>query len=142
MARARTRKKQGGPKEFDASRWTHAVFAVFAGIAAWMFSHLVEDVWAVLWAQWPQYVGRPEEMWAQAGGAIIGIGLMVWAWRKEEYFKFVEQTAIEVSQIIWPTRAETRAATVVVVVITLICAGILSLMDAFWSRLTDWLYAL
>jgi preprotein translocase subunit SecE len=29
-----------------------------------------------------------------------------------------------------------------VVVITLICAGILSLMDAFWSRLTDWLYAL
>ena len=142
MARARTRNKQGGPKEFDASRWTHAVFAVFAGIAAWMFSHLVEDLWGMLWSYWPQYIDRPSEYLAQGIGATIGIAVMIWVWSREEYFKFVAQTAEEVSQIIWPTRAETRAATIVVIVITLICAGILSLMDAFWSRFTDWLYAL
>lgn len=142
MARARKRKKQGGPREFDPSRWAHAVFALFAGIAAWAFSHVVEDVWGGAWAQWPQYIGRPNEYWAQGVGAAIGIALMIWIWSRERYFKFISETATEVSQIIWPTRAETRAATVVVVVITLICAGILSLMDAFWSRLTDWLYAL
>lgn len=142
MARARTRKKQGGPQEFDASRWAHAIFAIFAGVSAWMFSHLVEDVWGVLWAQWPQYIGRPNEYLAQGIGAAVGIAVMIWVWSREEYFKFVEEVSVEVSQIIWPTRAETRAATIVVIVITLICAGILSLMDAFWSRLTDWLYAL
>lgn len=142
MARARKRKKQGGPREFDATRWAHAVFAVFAGIAAWMFSHLIEDVWSVLWARWPQYIGRPNELWAQGAGVFIGIALMVWIWSRERYFQFVAEVATEVSQIIWPTKAETRAATIVVVVITLICSGILALMDAFWSRVTDWLYAL
>ena len=142
MARARKRKKQGGPREFDASRWAHAVFAVFAGIAAWMFSHLFEDVWGVLWAKWPQYIGRPSELWSRGAGVVVGIVVMVWIWSRERYFQFVAEVATEVSQIIWPTRAETRAATVVVVVITLICSGILALMDAFWSRVTDWLYAL
>jgi|SRR5690606_30171980 len=142
MARARKRKKQGGPREFAASRWAHASFAVFAGIAAWMFSHLIEDVWAVLWARWPQYIGRPNDLWARGAGVVVGIAMMIWIWSRERYFNFVAEVATEVSQIIWPTKAETRAATVVVVVITLICSGILALMDAFWSRVTDWLYAL
>ena len=142
MARARKRKKQGGPTEFDPSRWTHAVFAVFAFIMAWACGHMVEDSWGFLWATWPQYIGRPNEYWAQGAGAVVGIAAMIWIWSREEYFKFVSEVTTEVSQIIWPTRAETRAATIVVIIITLICAGILSLMDAFWSRLTDWLYAL
>lgn len=141
MARAK-RKKQGGPREFDPSRWAHASFAVFAGMTAWAFAHLIEDVWGVLWAQLPQYIGRPSEYIAQGSGVVLGIGLMVWVWSRPAYFQFMSDVATEVSQIVWPTRAETRAATIVVVVITLICAVILSLMDAFWSRLTDWLYAL
>ena len=142
MARARKRKKQGGSNEFDPSRWTHAVFALFAFMMAWACSHLVEDVWGQLWAIWPQHIGRPNEYWAQAVGAIIGIASMIWVWSREEYFKFVSEVTTEVSQIIWPTRDETRAATVVVVVITLICSAILWMMDLFWSNVTDWLYAL
>jgi preprotein translocase subunit SecE len=141
MARAK-RKKQGGTSEFDPSRWAHASFAVFAVMTAWAFSHAVEDAWGFLWAAAPQYFGRPNELIAKAIGAVSGIGLMVWVWSRPNYFQFICDVATEVSQIVWPTRAETRAATIVVVVITLICAVILSLMDAFWSRLTDWLYAL
>lgn len=141
MARAK-RKKQGGTQEFDPSRWAHASFAVFAVMSAWAFAHLVEDVWGVAWAALPLYVGRPNEYIAEGVGALVGIGMMVWIWSRPNYFQFISDVAAEVSQIVWPTRAETRAATVVVVVITIICAIILSLMDAFWSRLTDWLYAL
>lgn len=141
MARTRKRKKQGS-QEFDSSRWAHAVFALFAGIAAWMFGHLVEDVWAVLWARWPADVPRPNQYWSQGIGAVIGIGMMIWVWSRERYFKFVTEVVTEVSQIIWPTRAETRAATVVVVVITLICSGLLALMDTFWTEVTDWIYGL
>ena len=141
MARARKRNKPGGPQEFDARRWAHAVFALFAGISAWMFAHLIEDLWGFGWARWPQYMGRPDEYWARGAGAVIGIGMMVWVWSRERYFEFVAEVATEVSQIIWPTRAETRAATVVVVVITLISSAILWLMDnVLWSPVTDWLY--
>ena len=50
--------------------------------------------------------------------------------------------ATEVSQVTWPTRAETRAATSVVIVLTIICSIILAIMDLFWSNVTDWLYSL
>ena len=139
---ARKRKKAAGKQEFDSSRWTHAIFAAFAFMAAWMFVHLIEDVWAWTWSEWPQAIPRPIDLWAKGAGIIIGIALVVWGWTREKYFKFVSEVVVEVSQIIWPTRAETRAATIVVVVITLICSGILALMDLFWSRVTDWLYAL
>ena len=142
MARARKRKKQGGPNEFDPSRWTHAVFALFAFMMIWVCYHMVDFIWGGLWARWPQYIGRPNEYVSQGIGAVVGLAVMVWIWSREEYFKFVSEVTIEVSQIIWPTRAETRAATIVVVVITLICSGILWMMDLFWSNVTDWLYAL
>lgn len=142
MARARKRNKPVGPKEFDPSRWAHVVFAAFAGISAWVFGNLVENVWGWGWAQWPATIPRPNEFWAQGLGAIIGISLIVYLWSREQHFKFISDVATEVSQIVWPTRAETRAATVVVVIITLICSGILWLMDTFWSQATSWLYEL
>ena len=49
---------------------------------------------------------------------------------------------IEVSQIVWPTRSETRAATIVVITITLISSGLLWTMDLFWATVTDRLYNL
>ena len=57
-------------------------------------------------------------------------------------FEFVSEVVVEVSQVTWPTRAETRAATVVVIVISLICSGLLWFMDVTWNKVTDFLYAL
>lgn len=108
----------------------------------WMFAHLVEDVWAFAWSQWPQAVPRPSELQPTIAGVVLGAIVGVWGWRREKYFKFVCEVAIEVSQIVWPTRSEVRAATVVVVVITLICSGLLWGMDTVWSTATDFLYGL
>lgn len=141
MARIRKRKKSGSG-EFDPTRWAHVVFATYALMAAWMFGLMTEDVWGWAWSLWPAQVGRPSELTSAAIGMVVGVGLVVWLWTRERYFKFISDVTVEVSQIIWPTRAETRAATIVVVVITLICSCILFSMDTFWSRTTDWLYGL
>ena len=141
MARTRKTKKKGS-KEFDPTRWAHAVFMLFAFMSMWMFAHLVEDVWAFSWSKWPADVPRPTEWISNAVGIGIGLLIVVVCWRVEKYFKFVCEVATEVSQIIWPTRAETKAATIVVVVITLIVSGLLWGMDTVWSRATDYLYAL
>ena len=130
--------KRGGN---DLSRWAHAIFAVGGFLAIWMTSHLVEDVWALLQSIWTQ-IPRPDGFRSNALGIVLGLGITVWAWRTEKYFTFVSEVVDEVAQVTWPTRAETRAATVVVITITLVCSGLLFGMDVFWKTVTDFLYGL
>ncbi|GEM_PF-1332999 len=139
---ARTYKKEIKTGEFDSSRWAHAVFMLFAFMAMWMFSHLVEDLWAFTWSNWPGDVPRPTTWIANAIGISVGLISTIVAWRVERYFRFVCEVVVEVEQIIWPTKAETKAATIVVLVITLIVSGLLWGMDTSWSYATDYLYDL
>lgn len=141
---ARTKRRQAGKKkakDLDPSRWAHACFAVGGLLAIWIMTHFVEDVWAFAQSVWTQ-LPRVDTVMAKGIGIVVGLIITIWAWRKERYFKFITEVVVEVSQITWPTRAETRAATVVVVTITAICACLLWGMDVFWAFATDWLYEL
>ena len=126
--------------EFDARRWAHATFVVAAFALAWVGSNLVEDLWAFGWSVWPQWIARPHAQTPKVIGGVLALLVTGILWRREEYFRFVCEVAVEVSQVIWPTRAETRAATVVVVSLTLICSCILAVMDTFWQTASDWIY--
>ena len=138
---ARTKKKSPVIRDKDPTRWAHAVFVVGAFIAAWVLTNLIDDLWAISWSYWPQ-IGRPERMASNGMGIVIAVAGAAFAWRRREWFKFVTEVVIEVSQVTWPTRAETRAATVVVIVMTFICSGLLAGMDLVWSAVTDWLYGI
>ena len=141
---ARSRRRQAGnkkSKDLDPSRWAHAVFAVFGLLTVWVMTHFVEDVWAFVQSIWTQ-LPRVDTVMAKGIGIVVGLIITIWAWRREKYFKFITEVVVEVSQITWPTRAETRAATVVVITITLICSFLLFGMDIFWGSVTDWLYEL
>ena len=141
MARSKKRKPAKKAQDLDPSRWTHAIFAIGGFMAAWVMVHFVDDMWAFIGSYWPT-IGRPQSWMTTGIGLVFALILTVWAWRREKYFKFVSEVVIEVSQVTWPTRTETRAATVVVVVISLICSGLLWVMDVFWNSVTDYLYAL
>lgn len=141
MSTTRRRKKHVIDRDFDPNRWAHLAFALGGFMGAWMFSNLVEDGWAIIHSYYPQ-IGRPVPFTANGIGIAIALIATIFAWRREKWFKFVCEVAIEVSQVVWPTRTETRAATVVVIVITLICSVLLSGMDLFWSSITDWLYGI
>lgn len=129
-------------REFDPSRWAHATFFVGFLLLAYVFANLAEDVWAILWSYWPRELGRPATNTATAIGLILALFGAILAWRNKRWFTFVSEVAVEVSQVTWPTKVETRVATIVVVVLTIICSVILAMMDLFWSNVTDWLYAL
>lgn len=141
MARTRKRKPAKKSQDLDPSRWTHAIFALGGFISAWVLVNFVDDMWAFLGTYWPQ-LGRPKSWMSTGIGIVLALILTIWAWRKEKYFKFVSEVVVEVSQVTWPTRAETRAATVVVIVISLICSGLLWFMDVTWNKVTTFLYAL
>ncbi|TPV96012.1 MAG: preprotein translocase subunit SecE [Myxococcales bacterium FL481] len=139
---AGTRKRKSGTaRELDPARWAHAIFAVGGFLAAWLMTNAVEAGWNLLFSYMPT-VGRPIPYLANLGGVIVALVGIVVAWRNQRYFKFVTEVVVEVSQVTWPTRSETRAATGVVISITIICSVLLFLMDTVWSSATDWLYGL
>ncbi len=111
-------------------------------MAAWVLSNLIEDVWALLWGYWPQHIPRTDPFVSNVAAIVIAVVAAVIAARRERWFKFLTEVVIEISQVVWPTKAETRAATVVVIVITLISSGLLATMDSLWSAITDWLYGI
>ncbi len=141
MSTSTPKKKHVVAGDFDPKRWAHLVFALCGFMTAWVLSNLVEDAWAITWSYWPN-VGRPVPLTANSIGIVLALVGTIIAWRRERWVTFVSEVAVEVSQVTWPTRAETRAATIVVIVITLICSALLSGMDLFWSGVTDWLYGI
>jgi preprotein translocase subunit SecE len=139
----RSRKKKGGKqkREFDPSRWAHLIFVLGGFMAAWVLAHAIEDIWAVLWSYYP-YIGRAEAMTSNIAGISIALAGTIYAWRRRDYFKFTTEVVVEISQVTWPTRPEIRAATIVVIVLTLICSVLLFAMDQVWSTATNLLYGI
>jgi preprotein translocase subunit SecE len=143
MARTRRKKQKDAiARELDPRRWAYLIFVLGGFLGAWVLGNLFDDGWALLWSYWPQYFGRPVPLYANLAGIGIAIVATIWALRKEHWFKFTTEVVVEISQVTWPTRAETRAATIVVVIITLICSGLLATMDVVWSKATDLLYGI
>jgi preprotein translocase SecE subunit len=139
MAQTRRRKRSDVSRELDPVRWTYVVFALGGFMAAWVLANVIEDGWAVWWSYQPA-IGRPSPFLSRL--AAIGVALVatVVAVRRAVWFEFVTEVVVEISQVTWPTRAEVRAATIVVIMMTLICSAILAGMDSFWSTVTDTLY--
>ena len=138
----RGKKRRGSVKrEFDPSRWAHLIFALGGFMGAWVLAHGIEDIWAIIWSYYPQ-IGRPDAMNSNIAGIVIALSATVYCWRRKDYFKFTTEVVVEISQVTWPTRPEIRAATVVVIVMTLICSVLLFGMDQVWSRATNMLYGI
>jgi preprotein translocase subunit SecE len=139
---ARTRRKKGsGTGEFDARRWAYLIFVIGAFLGIYVLSNAIEDIWAVIWS-WSPTIARPHELTSQIAAVVISVLGALYALRKERWFNFTIEVVEEISQVTWPTRAETRAATIVVIIMTLICSTLLWSMDQMWSTVTNWLYGI
>ena len=73
-------------------------------------------------------------------GLLSGIGTGIALWRHEQINTLSHEIANELKKVVWPSWEETRGATVVVIIVTIICALILGGYDAVWSVLTGWIY--
>jgi preprotein translocase subunit SecE len=140
MARAR-RKKGASTREFDPRRFAYLIFVLGGFLGSWVLANAIEDIWAMIWA-WRPTFERPSELASTIAGITIAFLAALYAMRKERWFKFTIEVVEEISQVTWPTRAETRAATIVVIIMTLICSTILWSMDQIWSTVTNWLYGI
>lgn len=115
-----------------ASKWVHMTFVV-AGLLLWF---VVRN--AVIWV-WG-YFGTPNEVYALIGSAVTAGVIAVLMWRKESLFTKVSEITNELSKVTWPTGKETRAATIVVIITTIISSMLLGVFDLIWSWATGVIY--
>jgi preprotein translocase subunit SecE len=72
---------------------------------------------------------------------VIGLGLTgataVYFWLNPRTHEVSLEIVAELRKVSWPSFAETRAATIAVIVASVISAVLLGLFDVFWQFLTD-----
>jgi len=114
-----------GPNKF-----VHLFFALAGLLLAFVLSRTGDWVWG--------YFAKPNELILNAASLLIASVAAIVAYRNEAVFASIHDITKELEKVTWPTRKETSAATVVVLVTVLVSAVILSSFDALWAGLTNW----
>lgn len=89
---------------------------------------------------WGYFVRHPNDLVIDASAAILALAIGITLYRNDRVYGLAGEVAAELRKVTWPTRKETQAATLVVVVTVVISAVLLFLFDASWSWLTDRIY--
>ena len=113
-------------------RWVQYVFVVGAAFVLWFLDKVATLVW--------QNFAEPPAVLITAVAAVIAIGGTISVYRNERAHTLVTDVVTELAKVTWPTRKETYASTIVVIVTSLIAAAIVGAFDFVWSFLTDLLY--
>jgi preprotein translocase subunit SecE len=88
------------------------------------------------------FVRRVEsyEWYLIGGAALLALAIGIYSYANERVYTLATDVAGELKKVTWPTRKETQAATIVVIVTVIIAAIILGVFDAIWSATTDSIY--
>jgi preprotein translocase subunit SecE len=114
-----------GPNKF-----VHLTFAVGALLAAFVVSRAVDWGWS--------YFTKPNDLVVNLLAIVVAGGAAVVVYRNERAYSSIVEVTRELEKVTWPTRKETSAATVVVLVTVMISAIVLSSFDALWAAFTNW----
>src|SRR3954469_13715997 len=75
--------------------------------------------------------------WSSIVGLAVAFGTAFYLWRTPKSRDVSFEIVSELRKVSWPGLAETRAATIAVIVASLIAAALLGLFDVLWQFLTD-----
>jgi preprotein translocase subunit SecE len=114
-----------GPNKF-----VHLTFALAALLVAFVVAKTTDWVWS--------YFAKPNDLIINALAILVAGSAALVAYRSERVYPGVVEVTRELEKVTWPTRKETTAATIVVIVTVLIAALILSMFDFVWSSFTNW----
>ncbi len=95
--------------------------------------------WTVDWL-WGYFSTPPRELYVTLGSMIVTLVAGVLLYRHDRVHTLANEVASELGKVTWPTPKEVRAATIVVIVMSIIAAVILFAFDFVWSNLTELVY--
>ena len=95
--------------------------------------------WSADWI-WGYFTRNPSELYVTLFAAVSALVIGIASYKSERTYGLVSDVTNELKKVTWPTAKEVKAATIVVIVMTIISAGILGLFDLVWSNLTEFIY--
>src|SRR6266436_4702701 len=114
-----------GPNKF-----VHLTFAIGGLLVAFVLSHALDWGWS--------YFAKPNDLIVNALAIAVAAMAAISVYRNERAYASVVEVTRELEKVSWPTRKETSAATIVVLITVLISALVLSGFDAIWAFFTNW----
>lgn len=121
-----------GSQHLGVERWVQFAYVGVALVLLWLVGQVVESLWD-LFAEPPTGV-------VLAIAALLSGTIAVILYRHPGVHQWSHAVAAELAKVAWPPRKETWAATVVVIVTSLVAAVLMFGYDAAWSSLTDLIY--
>src|SRR5262245_25098438 len=113
------------------NKYVHMMFAVAALVVTFLIAKAGNWVWS--------YFAKPNDLVMNGLALLIGCTAGVIAYKNERVFAAAVEVTRELEKVTWPTRKETYAATVVVIVTVGIAALVLTAFDSIWSFLLNWI---
>lgn len=95
--------------------------------------------WTVEWI-WGYFVTNPNDFIVNGIAAAIALTVGIALYKNDNVYGLACDVASELKKVTWPTRKETQAATLVVIVTVIISAVVLGVFDMIWSAVTDTIY--
>jgi preprotein translocase SecE subunit len=111
------------------NKYVHLIFAIGCLLATYLLAQIGTWVWG--------YFGKPKELVVNGAALLVALVATIAAYRSEGLFNAALDTTKELEKVTWPTRKETSAATVVVLVTVSVAAVILAAFDLVWGRLAN-----
>jgi preprotein translocase subunit SecE len=132
-----------------ATKYVHAAFFGAGILAAYLSGKLMLTAWNIL-ADWPEAVRRVPQL-IQYGedergtitlgvGAVLGVILVAYYYRRETVRAWAGEVASELSRVTWPNKETVTNGTMVVIVASLVATVYVALLDRFWGYLTNLVY--
>ena len=106
-------------------KYVHLMFVTGGMVLAYVLVQTTDWIWG--------YFQKPDPMWTFLIGVALAAIFAFGMWRSPRVFSVGSEIVGELRKVTWPTRKETSQATVVVIILVIICAIFLGLFDFFWS---------
>lgn len=95
--------------------------------------------WTVEWI-WSYFERNPPGLTIDVISLVITLVIGIALYKNHRVYGLADDVTSELKKVTWPTRKETWAATIVVIVTVIIAAIILGSFDMAWSWATDKIY--
>lgn len=116
--------------ENDRRKWVNLSYVVAAALLGYIVTELANHASGVFDLEARV---RHFELWARGAGVLCGALLFLFLVRHQKTNQFMDEAALELSRVTWPTQKDTYRATIVVVIMVLISGAILGAFDALWT---------
>jgi preprotein translocase subunit SecE len=111
------------------NKYVHLMFAIGTLVLAFLLAKTTEWVWS--------YVAKPNDLIINGAAVLVAVTAGYLAYRNERVFAAAYDVTTELEKVTWPSRKETYAATIVVIVTVSISSIILWGFDTLWGTLAN-----